>query len=167
MEREFTVDCMEENSTTKTTASTGSAPMVISEPNTHAVCPSKRTLASPMWLKRPAAMREFAVAQYTSVDISKKRVRRTGPTPGRGDGRFRVGPRASTGAVVVTKGFETTTPWRGGAQCGAVNGDRDEARVASLREERKGDGTGSEGTLDGGAVAVGGTSLRSEPHFQH
>ena len=34
MEREFTVDWMEENSTTKTTASTGSAPMVNSEPNT-------------------------------------------------------------------------------------------------------------------------------------
>ena len=39
--------------------------------------------------------------------------------------------------------------WRGGAQCCAANG-RDEARVASLGEERKGDGTGSEGTLDGG-----------------
>ena len=100
------------------------------------------------------------MAQQTSVDISKKRVRRTGPTPGRGDGRFRVGPRASTGAVVVTNGFETTTPWRGGAQCCAANGDRDEARVASLGEERKGDGTGSEGTLDGGAGAVGGGDCR-------
>ena len=108
---------------------------------------SKRTLASPIWLKRPAAMREFTVAQYMSVDISKKHVRRTGPTPGRGDG-------------LVTKGFETSTPWRGGAQCCAANGDREEARVASLEEARNGDGTGSEGPLDSGAGAVGGGDCR-------
>ena len=77
-----------------------------------------------------------------------------------------MGQRASTGAVVVTKGFETTTPWRGGAQCCAANGDQDEARVASLGEERNGDGTVSEGALDGGAGAVEVTVDAVQHHLQ-
>ena len=65
---------------------------------------------------------------------------------------------ALTAGSCRDKGFETTAPRRGGAECCAANGDREKGGI-SEREVRNEDGTGFEGTpLGRGAGAVGGGS---------
>ena len=83
----------------------------LSEPTPHAVCPFKPTFASPM----TSGCNEGVHCGAEHVGRHFQEVCEMNRT---------TGPRTSTGAVVVTKGFETAPPWRGDVQCCAANGDR-------------------------------------------